>query len=117
MTSENNQIAGAAFLGTVGLNWQFSGVGNFSSGGESDMLLRNSSTGGLEVYDINNNAITNAAFIGTVGLDWQFSGVGNFSGDPGETDLLLRNSHTGGLEVYDISNNQLTGAALSVRSV
>jgi hypothetical protein len=75
------------------------------------MLLRNSNTGGLEVYDIANNQITNAAFIGTVGLNWQFSGVGNFSGNPGETDLLLRNANTGGLEVYDISNNQLTGAA------
>ena len=98
-------------MGTVGLNWQFSGVGNFSSRGTSDMLLRNSNTGGLEVYDINNNQITNAAFIGTVGLDWQFSGVGNFSGIPGETDLMLRNNKTGGLEVYDIANNQITGAA------
>jgi hypothetical protein len=86
-------------------------VGNFSGRGTSDMILRDSNTGGLEVYDINNNQITNAAFIGTVGLDWQFSGVGNFSGVPGETDLLLRNSTTGGLEVYDINNNQLTGAA------
>jgi hypothetical protein len=93
------------------LNWQFSGVGNFSGFGESDMILRNSITGGLEVYDIANNQITNAAFIGTVGLDWQFSGVGNFSGVAGETDLLLRNSKTGGLEVYDIANNQLSGAA------
>jgi hypothetical protein len=33
------------------------------------MLLRNSNTGGLEVYDISS---------GTVGLDWQFSGVGFF---------------------------------------
>src|SRR5439155_22150989 len=89
----------------------FSGVGNFSGLGESDMLLRNSNTGGLEVYDIANNQITNAAFIGTIGVDWRFSGVGNFSGVPGETDLLLRNSNTGGLEVYDINNNQLTGAA------
>ena len=63
------------------------------------MLLRDSNTGGLEVYDISNNQITNAAFIGTVGLDWQFSGVGNFSGVAGETDLLLRNVNTGGLEV------------------
>jgi hypothetical protein len=74
----NNQITGAAFMGTVGLNWQFSGIGNVSGLGESDMLLRNSNTGGLEVYDISNNQITNAAFIGTVGLDWQFSGVGFF---------------------------------------
>jgi hypothetical protein len=107
----SNQITSVPFLGTVGLNWQFSGVGNFSSFGESDLLLRNSNTGGIEVYDIANNQITNATFIGTVGIDWQFSGVGNFSGNPGETDLLLRNSKAGGLEVYDIANNQLTGAA------
>ena len=75
------------------------------------MLLRNTSTGGLEVYDIANNQIINAAFIGTVGPEWQFSGVGNFSSVPGETDLLLRNVNTGGLELYDINNNQLTGAA------
>jgi len=75
------------------------------------MLLRNSDTGGLEVYDITNNQITGAAFIGTIGLNWQFSGVGNFSGVPGEADLLLRNADTGGLEVYDINHNQLTGAA------
>src|SRR6266568_7457415 len=87
----NNQITGAAFMGTVGLNWQFSGVGNFSSLGESDLLLRNANTGAIEVYDIANNQITNAAFIGTVGVEWQFSGVGNFSGVAGETDLLLRN--------------------------
>src|SRR5262249_51860433 len=107
----NNQITGSPSMGAVGLDWQFSGIGNFSGAGESDMLLRNSKTGGLEVYDIANNAITNAAFIGTVGVDWQFSGVGNFSGVPGETDLILRNSKTGGLEVYDINNNQLAGAA------
>jgi hypothetical protein len=86
----NNQITGAAFMGAVGLNWQFSGVGNFSGLGESDMILRNSNTGGLEVYDIANNQLTGAAFIGNVGVDWEFSGVGNFSSVPGETDLLLR---------------------------
>src|SRR5439155_702516 len=75
----NNAITGAAFMGTVGLNWQFSGVGNFSGLGESDMLLRNANNGGLEVYDIADNQITNAAFIGTVGLDWQ---LGGFAVDP-----------------------------------
>jgi hypothetical protein len=39
----NNQITGSAFIGAVGSDWQFSGVGNFSSvPGESDLLLRNS---------------------------------------------------------------------------
>jgi endoglucanase len=107
----NNRILGSYQLGQVGTDWQLVGLGGFYGGDTADMLLRNTSTGGLEVYDIANNQIINAAFIGTVGPDWQFSGVGNFSGVPGETDLLLRNVNTGGLEVYDINNNQLTGAA------
>jgi hypothetical protein len=49
----NSQITNAAFIGTVGLDWQFSGVGNFSGvPDETDLLLRNSTTGGMEVYNI-----------------------------------------------------------------
>jgi len=98
-------------FGTVGLDWQFSGVGNFSGvPGETDLLLRNVNTGGLEVYDINNNQLTGAAFIGTVGLDWQFAGIAPIHA-AGASDLVLRNVNSGAFEVYDIANNQLTGAA------
>jgi hypothetical protein len=108
---DSNQITGAAFLGTVGLDWQFSGVGNFSGvPGETDLLLRNSRTGGLEVYDINNNQIANAAFIGTVGLEWQFAGIAPIHA-AGASDLVLRNVNTGAFEVYDIAGNTLIGAA------
>jgi len=107
----NNHSIGAAFMGTVGLEWQILGVGNFSSiPGESDMMMRNTKTGGLEVYDIANNQITGAAFIGTVGLDWQYAGIAPIHG-PGASDLVLRNVNTGAFEVYDIANNQLSGAA------
>ena len=71
------------------------------------MILRNSNTGGLEVYDVNNNNITNAASIGAIGLEWQLMGFGNFS-SLGETDMMLRNVNTGGIEVCDIRNNQIT---------
>src|SRR5436309_10763641 len=74
----NNQITGAAFLGTVGLDWQVAGFGPISASGASDMVLRNVNTGAFEVYDIANNQITGAALLGTVGLDWQLGG----SGDP-----------------------------------
>ena len=107
----NNQIVNASFMGTVGLNWQFSGIGDFNGDGASDMMLRNANTGGLEVYDIANNQIAGAAFLGTVGLDWQFAGVAPVSG-AGRSDLVLRNVNTGAFEVYNIANNQITGAAL-----
>ena len=113
----NNKITFAAPMGTVGLDWQpasdafgNSSIGNFSSLGESDMILRSQTTGGLEVYDISHNQITNTASLGTVGLDWFMVGVGDFSSNPGETDLMMRNGKTGAFEVYDIANNKITNA-------
>jgi hypothetical protein len=98
-------------MGAVGLEWQVSGFGDFSSvPGETDMILRNATTGGLELYNIANNQITGAAFLGTVGLDWQFAGVAPIHA-AGMADLVLRNINTGAFEVYEIANNQLTGAA------
>ncbi len=47
----NNNITNAAFLGTVGMDWQVMGFGNFGSRSTSDVILRNTKTGGLEVYD------------------------------------------------------------------
>jgi hypothetical protein len=110
VADNNNNITGSVALGTVGLNWQFSGIGNFSSLGETDMILRDSNSGGFQVYDIKNNAIISSAFMGAVGLNWQFSGVGNFSGR-GTSDMLLRDANTGGLQAYNINNNQITGSA------
>src|SRR5262249_7534512 len=117
----NNNITRSDSLGTVGLDWQFSGVGNFSSvpGQNGDLLLRNVDTigpnaGGLQIYNIANNHLVTTSRIVTVGLDWQYSGIGNFSSNPDGVarDLMLRNVNTtgpnaGGLQVYDIANNQL----------
>src|SRR5436190_16465926 len=85
-----NQLVGSAFIGTVGLDWQFSGVGNFSSvPGASDLLLRNSTTGALQVYNIANNRLTGSAALGAVGTDYKFSGVAPVSA-AGRSDLVLR---------------------------
>jgi hypothetical protein len=55
------------FLGRSG---RPSCVGNFSGvPGETDLLLRNNTTGGLVVYDISNNQLTGDAFIGTIGSE------------------------------------------------
>ena len=75
----NNQITGAAFLGTVGLDWQFAGVAPVHGPGTSDLVLRNVNMGQFYVYDIANNQITGAASLGQVGLEWQ---LGGFAADP-----------------------------------
>jgi len=63
----NNAILAGYSLGQVGTTWAFVTLGSFFGTDTTDMLLRNSSTGGFEVYDISNNNITNAAFLGNVG--------------------------------------------------
>ena len=75
----NNQLTNAAFIGTVGLEWQFAGIAPVHGPGASDLVLRNVNTGAFEVYDIANNQLTGAAPLGAVGLDWQ---LGGFAADP-----------------------------------
>jgi hypothetical protein len=108
---KNNNIAGSASLGAVGLEWQVMGFGNFGSFGTTDMMLRDVNTGLFRVYNISNNQIVGNNATGPVGVNWQFSGVGNFSGR-GTSDMLLRNSDTGDLRAYNIDSNQITGSAL-----
>jgi hypothetical protein len=106
----NNAILAAYSLGQVGTDWAFDTLGRFFGGDTTDMLLRNSRTGGFEVYDISNNIIRGAAFLGTVGLDWQAAGAADFNYDS-MTDMVLRNSSTGAFVIYNISNNAIINAA------
>ena len=108
--TSNNAITYAVGMGQVGLNWQVAGFGDFSGrpGETGDMLMRNSSTGQFEVYDISHNTIISAAGIGNVGLEWQVVGFGDFSDNTYETDMLMRDGNTGAFEIYDIANNQIT---------
>ena len=87
----NNQLAAAAFIGTVGLDWQFAGIAPIHAAGASDLVLRNVNTGQFEVYDIAGNTLVGAASLGTVGLDWQ---LGGFAVDPptGSMDSAGSNS-------------------------
>jgi hypothetical protein len=99
----NNQLTGAAFIGTVGLDWQFAGVASVHGGGASDLVLRNVKAGFLEVYDIANNQLTGAATLGRVGLDWE---LGGFAADPPTGSM-------GGSDDQPASNAQLLQAMAS----
>jgi len=109
----NNVVTSATALGNLGLGlqWQVLGFGDFSgSPNETDMLMRNSNTQAIELFDIRNNQIAAPTTVGAVGSEWQFAGAGDFSGRPGETDLLMRNSNTGSFELYDFQHGVVTSA-------
>jgi hypothetical protein len=110
----NNQITGAAFLGTVGTDWQFAGVAAIDGPGTTDLVLRNINTGQFEVYDIANSKITGATSFGAVDLDLHVVGFGDMNG-AGTFHMLTRSARSGDFQVYDISNNEITGISLPVR--
>jgi hypothetical protein len=74
----NNQLTGDAFIGTIGLEWQYAGIASVHAVGASDLVLRNVNSGAFEVYDIAGNTLVGAASLGAVGLDWQ---LGGFAGN------------------------------------
>jgi hypothetical protein len=109
-------ISGGAITGSSSpftisdMAWAPVGFGNFSGNtNETDMMLRNSSTGQFYIYDFQNNQFTAAYNFGTVGLDWQVAGFAPIHG-AGASDMLLRSASTGEIYDYEISGNQLVGA-------
>jgi hypothetical protein len=85
----NNQLTSAAFIGTVGLDWQFAGIAPVHAAGASDLVLRNVNSGAFEVYNILNNQLVSAASLGQVGLDWQlggFAGIASTAASMGSSD-------------------------------
>jgi hypothetical protein len=109
-------------LGPTDASWHVAGFGDFAGTGGSEMLLRDSNSGQLEIYYVSDNSTgsdasgasttSNAAIsLGQVGLDWQTVGFGSFSGNANETDMLMQDTNTGAFEVYDINNNAVSSAA------
>jgi hypothetical protein len=72
------------------------------------MLMRNTTTGAFQLYDISNNQITSAFSLGAVGLNWQVAGFGPLNG-AGTSDMVLVSNGT--YLAYDIADNQVTGTA------
>src|SRR6185437_2694551 len=114
--TESNGAAVALSSQNLGFNYVTAaadGAGGtalfFTPGAPTDMLMRNGTSGALEIYDLGGNTLQGAAAIGQVGLEWQIAGYGDFSGNLGEADMLMRNSKTGAFEYYDMSNNRIVG--------
>jgi hypothetical protein len=59
-------------LGSIGVNWQTMGLGDFADNpNEADMLMRDSNTGNMDYFDIQHNQIVNGGVLGSIGLNWQ----------------------------------------------
>ena len=64
----NNNITGAAVVGTVGTNWNFAGTGDFDGASSlSELLLRNSRSGSFELYQVASGGVLSGSSVAAVG--------------------------------------------------
>jgi hypothetical protein len=78
-------------LGTVPTSWTIQGVGDFTGGGLSDILWRNSD-GTVSIWFTTPDGGHTSTDFGGIPAGWTIQAVGDYNGD-GKADILWRNSN------------------------
>jgi hypothetical protein len=81
----------APVLANVDASWHIRGVGDFTGGGLSDILWRNTN-GDTGIWITNDSGGFAAVDIGTVDASWSVQAVADYNGD-GKADILWRNTN------------------------
>ncbi|MCP3445724.1 FG-GAP-like repeat-containing protein [Bradyrhizobium sp. CCGUVB14] len=109
-TMNGTQVTANPQVGTINAaaGWSFGGTGDFNGDGNTDLLMLNSATHGVAIWEMNGTQVTASPQIGTINAaaGWSFAGTGDFNGD-GKTDLLLLNNTTNGVAIWKMSGTQV----------
>jgi hypothetical protein len=106
-----NVIGGGSVSLNAGPSWKAIGTGDFYGNGLSDILLQNTSTGQVAIWEMNG---TNVIGGGTVSSDhgpsWHAIGTGDFNGD-GHSDILWQNVN-GQVAIWEMNGtSQIPGGS------
>jgi subtilisin family serine protease len=89
------------------------GVADFNQDGQQDILLRNTSTGEMQIWYMNGqNKLGEAPIIygfNTPGSNWVIEGVGNFNND-NSPDIVWRDLAGGAIATWLMNNNTFVAA-------
>jgi uncharacterized protein (AIM24 family) len=104
LNATGTAIASGAVLGGAGTAWKAITAGDFNGDGRSEVVLQNSSTGDVAVWQLNNSgsAIASGAVLGGSGTAWSVVGSGDFNGD-WKSEIILQNSSTGGVALWQLN--------------
>lgn len=84
---------------------------DFNGDGKADMLLRNLSTGGVEIrYGNGLTAGSGASTSGSAGTDWTIAGTGDFNGD-GKGDILWQHD-SGATAIWTMNGTQVVNGGM-----
>jgi len=84
--------------------------GDFDKDGDTDILLRQTSTGQWRLFNVQSgNTVSNAFFNIYAASDTTYQGQGDFDGD-GDADVLTRSASTGQWRIFTVQNGAVTGS-------
>lgn len=112
---DKTRFSQSVTLGTVGLDWDIKGVGDFNGtsserGGanrSADLLWRNDQTGENALWFLNGTQLDRAVYLPSKGLDWQIISTADRNHD-GSLDLLWHNPKTGENTGWSLNQGSFT---------
>jgi len=80
---------------------------DFKNDGKSDILLQNTTSGEVEIWEMNGIKVIGSFSPGTPQAGWHAIGTGDFNGD-GYSDVLLQNT-SGELWIWEMNGTKVIG--------
>ena len=106
-----SQVTGAAIVGSIGNEWQFSTTADFNNDGKSDLLWYQPGNNSLAIWQMNGTQVQSAAaIVGSIGADWHLVGATDVSGDH-QADAVWRND-AGAVAVWQMNGTQVQSSAI-----
>ncbi len=99
------QQGAGALLGSPGSGaWDVQATGDFNYDANSDLVLKNQTTGQFYIWTVLNGVQTGGTSLGTIGTSWDIRTTGDFNAD-GNSDVLWRDSSNGQFYVWSFNSN------------
>jgi Ca2+-binding RTX toxin-like protein len=109
----NIQVAGrapAVDIGSHGIDWPISGVGDFNGDDDRDILWRNPSTGQVDQWQMKSGTWHQSIDLGaTKPANWLLAGVGDFDGD-NTSDVIWRDVTNSKVDQWHMKNGGWAGS-------
>ena len=101
-------LPGSGNVSVLGPGWTVVGTGDFNGDGDSDILLRNNSTGNAQIWLMNGTTeIGSPINVTGPGVGWTLLGAEDVNKD-GFSDLLWQNSSTGDVQLQEMTTGGTT---------
>ena len=95
-------------------SWTVAGSGDYNGDGRSDILWRNTSTGGNVIWRSASSATPQAVTMFSTA--WRVAGSGDYNGDQ-RADILWRNASTGANVIWRSANSATITAVTSLTNL